>query len=144
MDEVLDSSCMPSLTLHNFSAEMDEVSYVLPKSPQRAQVGVFLLIHHHCALTGHPGTPSFPPGLQTQQREQTRVLTALTREAPGCVLQSLDLQRKLTCCLGQGSDDKPVAVSRPPQLQPDFPRDGAPSLSPCLRNCGSLFPCDCP
>ena len=71
---------MPSLTLHNFSAEMDEVSYRPPKSPQRAQVGVFLLIHHHCALTGHPGTPSFPPGLQTQQREQTRVLTALTRD----------------------------------------------------------------
>lgn len=78
MDKLLDSSCMPSLTLHNFSVEMDEVSYRLRKSPQRAQEGVFLIIHHHYAPTGHPGTPSFPPGLQTRQREQTHVLTALT------------------------------------------------------------------
>ena len=49
MDKLLDSSCMPSLTLHNFSAEMDEVSYRLPKFPQWAQEGVFLIIHHHYA-----------------------------------------------------------------------------------------------
>lgn len=90
-------------------------------------------------LTGRPGTPSFLPGLQTWQREQTRVLT----EAPGSVLQTLDLQRKLTCCLGQGSGDEHLAVSRPPQLQPGFPRDVAPSLSTCLQNWGSLYSCDC-
>lgn len=70
MDKLLDSSCMPSLSLRNFSAEMDEVSYRLPKSPQRGlKRASFLQSTITVLLTGHPGTPSFPSGLQTWQRQ---------------------------------------------------------------------------
>lgn len=129
MDKLLDSSCMPSLSLRNFSAEMDEVSYRLPKSPQRAEEGVFLLIHHHCAPNRAPWHNFFSiraPNLA--ERADPCTHSPHHRGSWQCS-PTLDLQRKLTCCLGQGSGDEPLAVSRPPQLQPGFPRDVAPSLS---------------